>query len=313
MKPIIKTTGDYDPSSLKNFPLLSAFGTTVLAGAPFSGSSAEGFQRALLAIRAIIESACADFVRLYGLHHMHTTIGSAVRSNYEQPGKAADTVLSRQGEDSDDEQGLGAIDQLLDILQSSGCRRFTAVFDRLCVNGRGEIVLLGQATGSSAARLKQLRTDLKAVLNIRSCDETEAVHIAVGYIKEPLPRTMMDQLEAELKSCSEEPTVDVDAVRIVHYAHRSVRVAASVEVPLARKAPCSAADVHSLLVAGAPCVQLDLRRCLQAWAAEKLDLARRVDPTVDVARRKTQLAAAASKVLSLPAGFVERCLLSDDL
>lgn len=233
---------EVDLSSLRNFPNVFAYGLTMVMGAPFTGEKGgNDFLSKALQITDKIENVLNEpahntrghYAVCYQKYHMHATVGAVRGSWYENPNQP---LLSLKPAE---------IPEMLTALREA--QQFCIKLQCIKINSQGEILVMGKTCGGESGKtLERLRIKLKNKANfqIKRHNIKNEVHITLGYLKEIPPVQKMDELKKMLEELLSSwrgrrdyfAAIEISKVKLIHYAHRSIRtIAGQIEFELGKE------------------------------------------------------------------------------
>lgn len=287
-----------DAASLANDPSVLCCGASLILAWGLCGGDAKRNTARVLAILRVLKETLGDLVVAYSLYHWHITIGAIHRTTYKKPGRRLDTL-------DQDGQTINVPEMLAAVAESS---TFTIELDRLKVNKKGEILLLGRASkDGSEETVTELRDGLMegAGLPIQEWDRGCKGHSCIGYLLETPPAGQLEKAMDLVEELTGEWQADggpiarirAESLRAMQYSHRSTRSGPYVELPLGQESGLTEADVRSTILDDVEPIFLDLDGCVRNWLSKKMAIWRRLNPDGNVVARRKALVAMARRVL----------------
>lgn len=205
------------------------YGVTMVSGMPLS---IEVIKTMDIVKQALLETGILpeNSLSFYYQNHTHATISSMIRGTHDRILNLIYNKVKDKG--TPEETKVSTIintDKILDVTRSA--LPFTLVFNSLTINGKGEILLLGNTTKETKENLLNFRKQLITEANFdgRPEDQKDAVHTMVGYIKDfdSLTRNqkqaIAQHLENAIINLPNLGTFEVNKVYLIYYLHRSMR------------------------------------------------------------------------------------------
>ncbi|MFA6320397.1 MAG: 2-phospho-L-lactate transferase CofD family protein, partial [Candidatus Omnitrophota bacterium] len=213
----------YSKRLVDNNPSTTQYGLTSVAYLKQdTGKFKDFLETAKEVQQAITEVIGQENGSFYDSYHMHTTVGTMVRSQ-------ASPVTSLTY-DSTERKAPATLDLTKAVDMVSNGKPFGLSFNSIKINNSGEILFIGE--GDSSLELQKLREGLfdAANFDIRSFDRHNGVHTAIGYIKNldkltPEQRELLAQkLNAIVAARNGKlGEISVREISLVYYQHRSLR------------------------------------------------------------------------------------------
>lgn len=224
-----KTASDYKTYQLKNFPSTTDFAVTVVMGCPFAAPFAKALEWVAAGITDIFCSFRHVTLHTYRGYHLHATVRPAVRTPFKKDEYEKDPERVNRKQRAFIEKKAPCYRLIEEAVAQTRPFEIQVATGEIKLTPRGEILLWGRAKSpEDKEQLTGLRQRLVRTAGCHDRDAGSRIHITLGTV-EDFHRLQPEQKKTvtgggkRLLRVMKPSSTYIDRVRLIYYAHRSLR------------------------------------------------------------------------------------------